>query len=76
MRTFFKILAVVLFALSILSAMLWLGGVAGAVTGSGKVPKEIDVLPTVAKVLFVLSLISAVVVISWPKETSSVERKK
>ncbi|WPO47672.1 hypothetical protein [Pseudomonas sp. S1Bt23] len=75
MRTFFKILAVVLFALSILSAMLWLGGVAGAVTGAGKVPKEIDVLPTVAKVLFVLSLISVVVVISWPKETPSVERK-
>ena len=68
MRKFLGILAAVLFAISILSALLWLGGIAGAVTGSGKVPSYIDVFLTMAKVLFSLSLIIVVVAFCWPKE--------
>ncbi|PHN29649.1 hypothetical protein [Pseudomonas sp. ICMP 460] len=68
MRKFWRVLAALLFAISILGALLWMGGVAGAVTGGGRNTNDIEFLLTAAKVLFILSLISAALAFFWPKK--------
>ncbi|WP_460152774.1 hypothetical protein [Pseudomonas sp. S2_B07] len=67
MRKFLGVLAAVLFAISIFSALLWMGGVAGSVTGGGGSTDDFDFLVTAAKILFILSLILAAVAFGWPK---------
>ncbi|MBV7511551.1 DUF1328 domain-containing protein [Pseudomonas sp. PDM25] len=69
MRKTLGILAAVLLALSIFSAVLGLGGIAAGATGSGSLSSGLDVAFTVAWVLFVLSLLSGVVAIFWPKDS-------
>ncbi|WP_223529970.1 DUF1328 domain-containing protein [Pseudomonas sp. BF-B-26] len=69
MRKTLGILAAVLLALSIFSAVLGLGGIAAGATGSGGISSGLDVAFTVAWVLFVLSLLSGVVAIFWPKDS-------
>ncbi|WP_426204504.1 hypothetical protein [Pseudomonas sp. TWP3-1] len=67
MRKFLGILSAVVFAVSIFSALLWMGGIAGAVTGGGRNTVDVDFLLGAAQVLFVLSLMLAVVAFCWPK---------
>lgn len=69
MRITLGILAAVLFVISMFSALLGLGGIAGGVTGSGSISDSVDVAFSAAWVLFGLSLISAVVTIFWPKDS-------
>ncbi|WXL27527.1 hypothetical protein WG219_08750 [Ectopseudomonas mendocina] len=70
MKKIIGISALILLALSIFSAVLWLGGIAGAVTGGGRNTNEIDYLMTLAKVLFVLAALSGVVALAWPGQES------
>lgn len=67
MRTTLGIVAIVLFSLSILSALLGLGGIAAGVTGGGSVSGLVDIAFTVAKILFVLSLIGGLMMLACPR---------
>ncbi|MFL1515355.1 hypothetical protein [Pseudomonas prosekii] len=70
MRKTLAILAAILLAISLFSALIGLGGVAGAASGAGKVSSDVDVAFMAAKVLFFLSLAGGVIAICWPKENA------
>ncbi|WAJ38954.1 hypothetical protein OU800_06940 [Pseudomonas sp. GOM7] len=57
----FMIICMLLFGvLALLSALLWMGGVAGAVTGGGRGTDDLDYLLTLSAVFLGLACISGV----------------
>lgn len=57
----FLIISTVLFGvLALLSALLWMGGVAGAVTGGGRGTDDLDYLLTLSAVFIGLACVSGV----------------
>ena len=66
MRTTLGIVAGVLLGLAIFSALLGMGGVAGAATGGGGASDMVDIAFMMAKALFALSLIFGLLAIAWP----------
>lgn len=70
MRKTLGILAAILLAMSLFSALIGLGGIAGAASGGGRVSGDVDVAFMAAKVLFFLSLAGGVVAICWPKDNA------
>jgi len=66
MKVLLIIATLVFGVLALLSALLWMGGVAGAVTGGGRGTDELDYLLTLSAVFIGLACISGVTLLALP----------